>query len=109
MRGFNDFFFAVGIVLFGAGIAFFAGTGPIKNLLAAALIWALAEFLVRRMRLVLPGILLVSLFAFFVFRLAQLNWAAARRILPGCRCGLRLDSQRDPIRCLIVSNRSRLR
>ena len=27
MRGFNDFFFAVGIVLFGAGIAFFAGTG----------------------------------------------------------------------------------
>jgi hypothetical protein len=28
------------------------------------------------MRLVLPGILLVSLFAFFVFRLAQFNWAA---------------------------------
>jgi hypothetical protein len=75
MRGFNDFFFAVGIVLFGAGIAFFAGTGPIRNILAAALIWALAEFLVRRMRLVLPGILLVSLFSFFVFRLTQVNWA----------------------------------
>ena len=75
MRGFNDFFFAVGIVLFGAGIVFFAGTDPIKNILAAGLIWALAEFLVRRMRLVLPGILLVSLFSFFVFRLTQANWA----------------------------------
>ncbi len=76
MRGFNDFFFAVGIVLFGAGIAFFAGTSAFKNMLAAVVIWALAEFLVRRMRLVLPGILLVSLFAFFAFRLTQLNWAA---------------------------------
>jgi hypothetical protein len=76
MRGFNDFFFAVGIVLFGVGIAFFAGADAAKNLLAAIVIWALAEFLVRRMRLVLPGILLVSLFAFFVFRLAQLNWVA---------------------------------
>jgi hypothetical protein len=76
MRGFNDFFFAVGIVLFGAGIVFFAGTDPVKNILAAVLIWALAEFLVRRMRLVLPGILLVSLFAFFAFRLAQFNWVA---------------------------------
>jgi hypothetical protein len=76
MRGFNDFFFAVGIVLFGVGIAFFAGTNSLTNLLAAILIWALAEFLVRRMRLVLPGILLVSLFAFFAFRLAQLNWVA---------------------------------
>jgi hypothetical protein len=76
MRGFNDFFFAVGIVLFGAGITFFAGTSAFKNILAAAVIWALAEFLVRRMRLVLPGILLVSLFAFFAFRMAQLNWAS---------------------------------
>jgi hypothetical protein len=81
MRGFNDFFFAVGIVLFGAGIVFFAGTDPIKNILAAGLIWALAEFLVRRMRLVLPGILLVSLFAFFAFRLTQLNWAALSHVI----------------------------
>jgi hypothetical protein len=75
MRGFNDFFFAVGIVLFGIGIAFFAGVDPIMNLLAAGLIWALAELLVRRMRLVLPGILLASLFAFFVFRLTELDWS----------------------------------
>jgi hypothetical protein len=81
MRGFNDFFFAVGIVLFGAGITFFAGTSAFKNILAAVLIWALAEFLVRRMRLVLPGILLVSLFAFFAFRLTQLNWAALSHVI----------------------------
>ena len=72
MRGFNDFFFAVGIVLFGAGIAFFAGTSSLMNLIAAILIWALAEFLVRRMRLVLPGILLACLFAFFIFRV--IDW-----------------------------------
>ncbi|HUD89533.1 MAG TPA: hypothetical protein VMR17_24010 [Xanthobacteraceae bacterium] len=75
MRGFNDFFFAVGIVLFAIGIAFFAGVDPIMNLLAAGLIWALAELLVRRMRLVLPGILLAGLFAFFVFRLTELDWS----------------------------------
>jgi hypothetical protein len=101
MRGFNDFFFAVGIVLFGVGIAFFAGSSALMNLLAAILIWVLAEFLVRRMRLVLPGILLVSLFAFFAFRLAQLNWAAlshftglALRLTPGfpTRPNLFLDS-----------------
>jgi hypothetical protein len=75
MRGFNDFFFAVGIVLLGAGIAFFAGGDPRMNLIAAALIWALSEFLVRRMRLVLPGILLVCLFAYFVFWMTSLDFA----------------------------------
>jgi hypothetical protein len=80
MRGFNDFFFAVGIVLFGVGIAYFAGADPIKNLVAAALVWGLAEFLVRRMRLVLPGILLVSLFAFFVFRLTELDWTSVANL-----------------------------
>jgi hypothetical protein len=71
MRGFNDFFFAVGIVLFGVGIAYFAGNNPLENLLAAAIVWALAEFLVRRMRLVLPGLLLACLFAFFFFKLTD--------------------------------------
>lgn len=75
MRGFNDFFFAVGVVLFGIGIAYFAGVDPIENLVAAALIWVLAEFLVRRMRLVLPGILLACLFVFFAFRLTELDWS----------------------------------
>ena len=75
MRGFNDFFFAVGIILFGIGIIYFAGVNPLYNLVAAALIWALAELLVRRMRLVLPGILLTCLFAFFVYRLTELDWS----------------------------------
>jgi hypothetical protein len=79
MRGFNDFFFAVGIVLFGAGIAYFAGREPLNNLLAAMLVWALAEYLVRRMRLVLPGILLACLFAFFVFRLT--DWASIAHLI----------------------------
>lgn len=78
MRGFNDFFFAVGIALFGVGIAYFAGTSTLENLLAAGMIWALAEFLVRRMRLVLPGILLACLFAFFFFRLA--DWTSINQL-----------------------------
>jgi hypothetical protein len=71
MRGFNDFFFAVGIVLFGAGLTYFVPPQHILgNIAAAALIWALAELLVARMRLVLPGILLACLFAFFALRAA---------------------------------------
>jgi hypothetical protein len=81
MRGFNDFFFAVGIVLFGIGIAYFAGIDPIKNLAAAGLIWGLAEFLVRRMRLVLPGILLACLFAFFAFRLTEFDWPHVAQLI----------------------------
>jgi hypothetical protein len=81
MRGFNDFFFAVGIALFGIGIGFFAGPSPWRNLLAAAIIWALAEFLVQRLRLVLPGILLTCLFAFFVFRLTDLDWPSISQLI----------------------------
>ncbi|HEY4920331.1 MAG TPA: hypothetical protein VII40_09545 [Xanthobacteraceae bacterium] len=66
MRGFNDFFFASGVLLFGAGAAFFAGAAPIANLVAAATFWALAELLVARLRLVLPGLLLVVFLAYFV-------------------------------------------
>jgi hypothetical protein len=66
MRGFNDFFFAVGIALFGGGLSFFALATPAGSLVAAAIMWGLAELLVARMRLVLPGILLACLFVFFV-------------------------------------------
>src|ERR1700731_81327 len=58
MRGFNDFFFATGVLLFGAGAASFAGTAPIANLVAAATFCALAELLVARLRLVVPRVLL---------------------------------------------------
>src|SRR5436309_15219904 len=60
MNGFNDFFLAVGIALAGAGLAFFTIATPSRSLAAAATTWALAELLVARMRLVLPGILLVG-------------------------------------------------
>jgi len=66
MRGFNDFFFASGVLLFGLGAAFFAGTAAAGNIVAAAMMWALAELLVGRLRLVLPGLLLVAFFAYFV-------------------------------------------
>jgi hypothetical protein len=66
MRGFNDFFFAVGILLFAGGMGYFALPTPAGTLLAAAVTWLLAELLVGRLRLVLPGILLVCVFAFFL-------------------------------------------
>lgn len=67
MTGFNDFFFAIGILLLGFGMMFFTGGVPLPSLVAALLIWALSELLVRRMRLVLPGLLLSLFFIAFVF------------------------------------------
>jgi hypothetical protein len=67
MRGFNDFFFAIGILLLGFGLGYFAGDGALQNLVAAAVMWGLSELLVRRMRLVLPGILLACFFVVFVY------------------------------------------
>ncbi len=67
MRGFNDFFFAIGILLLGTALTFFAGFQPQTNLVAAIIVWGLSELLVRRMRLVLPGILLSMFFLLFAF------------------------------------------
>lgn len=71
MRGFNDFFFAIGVALLAAGLAFLSASvaaqaGRIAYAIGAVGMWILAEFLVRCMRLVLPGILLAALFAAFV-------------------------------------------
>ncbi len=68
MRGFNDFFFALGVVLLGAGLSIFAGVfaSPIVYLLSAVVMWGLAELLVRRMRLVLPGIVILCFFVVFI-------------------------------------------
>jgi hypothetical protein len=98
MRGFNDFFFAVGIVLFGSGVAYFADLDPIMNMLAAAIIWSLAEFMVGRMRLVLPGILLACLFAFFIFRMTRLDWSYIAQLtgLP-FHLGPRVHTDQDSI------------
>jgi hypothetical protein len=68
MRGFNDFFFAVGVLMLGFGMGFFAGSSIAGCLVAAAIIWALAELLARRMRLVLPAMLLACFFVEFLYR-----------------------------------------
>jgi hypothetical protein len=67
MRGFNDVFFAVGVALFVAGFAYLAGGNYPGLALTAAVVWALSELLVARLRLVLPGILLAILFVGLVF------------------------------------------
>jgi hypothetical protein len=86
MRGFNDFFFAIGVLLLGFGMGFFAGPWMIGNVIAAAIIWALAELLVRRMRLVLPGILLACFFVGFVFRAIPVDlWIAGPPPMAGGR------------------------
>ncbi len=68
MRGFNDFFFAIGVVLLGVGVSMYAGTtqSQIGYAVAALIMWSLAELLVRRMRLVLPGMAILIFFAYFV-------------------------------------------
>jgi hypothetical protein len=67
LRGFNDVFFAIGVVLFLFGAAFFMPPGPLGSLLLAAVVWGLAEVIVGRLRLVLPGILLAAAFVALVF------------------------------------------
>ncbi len=79
MRGFNDLFFAIGIALLGAAMIFYLANyammyggkqpaiGSAIWAIGAAISWLLAELLIRRMRLVLPGILLSALFLLFIF------------------------------------------
>jgi hypothetical protein len=95
MRGFNDLFFAIGIALLGAAMIFYLGNATLTYggyqpgiasaiwLIGAALCWLLAELLIRRMRLVLPGILLSGLFLFFVFMaMPSVNIIGAFQISP---------------------------
>jgi hypothetical protein len=84
MTGFNDFFFAIGILLLGFGMMFFTGGVPLPSLVAALMIWALSELLVARMRLVLPGILLSIFFVAFVFLAVPADLATlTSRVNPG--------------------------
>ena len=46
MRGFNDVFFAIGVVLFVAGLLYFTPRGATGYAVAAAIVWGLAEVLV---------------------------------------------------------------
>ncbi len=70
LKGFNDVFFTIGVVLFLLGAAYYVAaytpTGTSGLLVMAAVVWGLAEILVKRLRLVLPGILLAILFVALV-------------------------------------------
>jgi len=48
---------------------------PLLSLIGGAIIWALAELLVARLRLVLPGILLVCFFAVFIMLAAPVDFS----------------------------------
>ena len=74
MRSFNDFFFAIGVALLGGGLIVFTIAVPLHNLIAAAVIWALAELLVARMRLVLPGMLLACFFVAFILLASPIDF-----------------------------------
>ncbi len=76
MRGFNDIFFTIGVVLFGIGVSIFAAMQgvPAVYALAAVVMWGLAELLVRRMRLVLPGIAILVFFVMFVVSTAPMAY-----------------------------------
>jgi hypothetical protein len=68
MRGFNDVFFSIGVLLFIGGFAYFMLPRSAFGLaITAVVVWLLAELLVARLRLVLPGILLACAFVGFVF------------------------------------------
>jgi hypothetical protein len=67
IKGFNDVFFTIGVMLFLIGVAYFMPRDVSGLLFAAAIVWALAEILVRQLRLLLPGILLVIVFVTLVF------------------------------------------
>lgn len=67
VRGFNDIFFTIGILLFLVGLVYFVPWTGIGMAFVAGVVWLLAELLVARRRLVLPGIVLATNFVMFVF------------------------------------------
>jgi hypothetical protein len=66
LRGFNDIFFSIGVVLFLLGLAYYTPPGTAGIIVMAVVVWGLAEILVKRLRLVLPGILLAAAFVVLV-------------------------------------------
>jgi MFS family permease len=69
ITGFNDIFVSIGLGLFFSGLAFFAKTYAF--ILAPLAAWILAEIFTRKMKMALPSIILLLLFAGTIF------WAVA--------------------------------
>jgi hypothetical protein len=73
LNGFNDVFLTIGVLLI-TGAAFATGF----LLLASAILWILSELLVRRLRAVLPGIVLSTLFVATTAISFQYYWYGVR-------------------------------
>lgn len=61
MKNFNEFFIALGVVLLGIGLMAAASTlalGAVFPVIFIAVMWGLAEFLTRKLKLTLPSIVL---------------------------------------------------
>ncbi|MBV8838289.1 MAG: hypothetical protein JO000_17285 [Alphaproteobacteria bacterium] len=71
LRGFNDIFFTVGVALFALGVSYFTAHVRFGSALGLVMTWALAEVLIGRLRLVLPGMLLACVFVLFAVALIQ--------------------------------------
>jgi hypothetical protein len=67
LRSFSDVFIAIGVGIFAAGLSVFAGLmgGGISFLIAAAVMWVMAEFFGRKKRAHLPT--LITALAFLIF------------------------------------------
>ena len=65
ITGFNDIFVAIGLTLFFGALFFVAGNWAYAIAPVAA--WALAELFTRRMRMALPSIMLLVIFACSIF------------------------------------------
>ena len=74
----SDNFFFAGLLLL---VAVFTAATASGTIVPAVMTWLLAEQLVRRMRLVLPGLLLVLLFALFVSNAVPLEWFGRKAFL----------------------------
>jgi hypothetical protein len=79
LNGFNDIFLTIGVLLI-AGALLFAATPQISTSIfgvmafAAIVFWILSEILVRRLRAVLPGIVLSVLFVVFAAAAAVIQY-----------------------------------
>jgi hypothetical protein len=88
LNGFNDIFLTIGVLLI-AGALLFAATPQISTSIfgtmafAAIVFWILSEILVRRLRAVLPGIVLSVLFVVFAAAAAVIQYHSSYDAMRG--------------------------
>jgi hypothetical protein len=90
MRNFNEFFIALGVVLLGIGLWAAAETIPLLGVafpvIFIAVMWGLAEYLTRRLKLTLPSIVLAVFIipglAYYVHGIIAISNGATWSIFP---------------------------